>query len=237
MQIELKGATPISLNPLDAGLSAPESVVRMIELMSQKTLDPVQEQAMLALVTALPKGATMRDLIQAIKEKESADLGITVDQYDALSPLFGVLEGLLAEGAYASIFATGKGKTPIADAHAISEAALAEYRLALDGELGADGDRFELICLHGFVGLKNVGLAFSAADQRAYLLFSQDNLPQPGYAPLWLLDAAKELTLFMRTMVVPDQRSDEATSWAGESSRPVTVYRFKLPDGPERIRA
>ncbi|HDR3122289.1 TPA: hypothetical protein QCL41_006783, partial [Pseudomonas aeruginosa] len=51
---------------------------------------------------------------------------------------------------------SGKGKTPIADAYAEAERMLAEYRHALNDGVGADIDRYELICYPDFMGKKNV---------------------------------------------------------------------------------
>lgn len=130
----------------------------------------------------------------------------------------------------------GKGKTPIADAQAEAETMLAEYRHALGDGIGADSDRYELMCMHWLLGQKNVGLAYSVELQRAYLLFADTDRPQPDYEPLWLLDAAKELTLLMRTLVVPDQTSHATTFWGGIMRGPIISYRFKLADAPTSIK-
>ncbi|MFB1634727.1 hypothetical protein [Pseudomonas sp. AP-1] len=57
---------------------------------------------------------------------------------------------------------SGKGKTPIADAYAEAEMMLAEYRHALNDGVGADIDRYELICYPDFMGKKNVGAVAGA---------------------------------------------------------------------------
>lgn len=112
---------------------------------------------------------------------------------------------------------------------------LAEYRHALNDGVGADIDRYELICYPDFMGKKNVGVAYSTELQRVYLLFIGADRPEPDYEPVWLLDQAKELTLLSRTLVVPDQTSNASTFWGGIKRGPIISYRFKLADGPTFI--
>lgn len=131
---------------------------------------------------------------------------------------------------------SGKGKTPIADAHAEAKRMLNEYQHALEDGLGGDSDRYELVCMQSLIGQKNVGLAYSVELQRAYLLFADAERPQPDYEPLWLLDAAKELTLLMHTLVVPDQTSTATIFWGGIKRGPVVAYRFKLAYSPTSIK-
>lgn len=131
---------------------------------------------------------------------------------------------------------SGKGKSPMADAQAEAETMLTEYRHALGDGIGADSERYELVCMHWLIGQKHVGLAYSIELQRAYLLFVDSARPQQDYMPLWLLDAAKELTLLMRTLVVPDQPSEQTVAWGGIERGPVISYRFKLVDAPTRIK-
>lgn len=129
-----------------------------------------------------------------------------------------------------------KGKSAIADAHAAAEKMLSEYRHALDDGVGAESDRYELVCMHTLIGQKNVGLAYSVEYKRAYLLFADAERPRPDNDPLWLLDAAKELSLLMRTLVVPDQTSTATTVWGGLKRGPIVSYRFKLADSPSRVK-
>lgn len=108
---------------------------------------------------------------------------------------------------------------------------LSEYRHALNDGLGAvKGEAFELACLHNLGDHKNVGVAWVASQQRVYLLFCGADRPEPEYEPIWLLDMAKELTLFLRTFVVPDQKSAGTTFWGGVNHGPIVSYRFKLAD-------
>ena len=46
----------------------------------------------------------MRDLYEAIKVQEAASLGVTVEQYEALSPVLEALQGMLASGYHAALF-------------------------------------------------------------------------------------------------------------------------------------
>lgn len=127
------------------------------------------------------------------------------------------------------------GEPRAAVPNAVAEAALAEYQCALDDGAGAQSDQYRLVCLHVFDGQKNVGLAYSIELQRGYLLFSESARPVIEYEPLWMLDVARELTLLMRTMVVPDQVSTGITYWDGIEKGPIIAYRFKLADGPDSV--
>lgn len=131
---------------------------------------------------------------------------------------------------------SGKGKSPLSEAQAEAEVMLSEYRNALNDGLGAvEGESFELACLHYLGDHKNVGVAWLASQQRVYLLFSGADRPEPEYEPIWLLDMAKELTLFLRTFVVPDKTSAATTYWGGLNHGPIISYRFRLMDSPSSI--
>jgi hypothetical protein len=139
--------------------------------------------------------------------------------------------GTFAIGAPAR--SSGKGKSPLSDAQAKAEVMLTEYRHALNDGLGvAEGEAFELACLHYLGDHKNVGVAWLAPQQCVYLLFGDAERPEPDYVPLWLLDMAKELTLFLRTFVVPDQTSAATSFWGGVKHGSIISYRFKLADSP-----
>jgi len=131
---------------------------------------------------------------------------------------------------------SGKGKSPLSDAQAKAEVMLSEYRHALNDGLGvAEGESFGLACLHYLGDHKNVGVAWMASQQRVYLLFGGAERPEPEYEPFWMLDMAKELTLFLRTFVVPDQTSTATTFWGGVNHGPIISYRFKLADSPTSL--
>jgi hypothetical protein len=128
---------------------------------------------------------------------------------------------------------SGKGKSPLNDAKAKAEVMLSEYRHALNDGLGAaEGEAFGLAFLQYLGHHQNVGLAWMASQQRIYLLFGGSDRPEPEYEPIWLLDMAKELTLLLRTFVVPDQKSAATTFWGGVNHGPIISYRFKLADSP-----
>lgn len=113
---------------------------------------------------------------------------------------------------------------------------LSEYRHALNDALGfPGGESFGLICLDYLVDHKHVGVAWAVEQQRVFLLFGSAERPEPDYEPFWLLDMAKELTDLLRTLVVPDQPSNETTSWVGVNLGPIMSYRFKLADSPTRL--
>lgn len=131
---------------------------------------------------------------------------------------------------------SGKGKKPLSDAQAKAEVMLSEYRHALNDGLGAaEGEAFGLACLHYLGEHKNVGVAWLASQQRVYLLFGGADRPEPEYEPIWLLDMAKELTLFLRTFVVPEKTSAATTYWGGVNHGPIISYRFKLADSPASV--
>lgn len=131
---------------------------------------------------------------------------------------------------------SGKGKNFLSDAQAKGDVMLSEYRHALNDGLGvAEGEAFELACLQYLGDHKNVGVAWMASQQRIYLLFSGAERPKPEHEPIWLLDMAKELTLFLRSFVVPDQKSAATTYWGGVNHGPIVSYRFKLADSPASL--
>jgi hypothetical protein len=130
---------------------------------------------------------------------------------------------------------SGKGKG-VLQTHAVeAELMLKEYRHALINGLGINGDDYELICVSWLAGLSNVGVAFRLDSQIAYLLVDSACGQVPDYIPSFLLDAAKELTEFMRTFVVPDQASEQKTEWGSLQHGPITAYKFKLVDLPARV--
>lgn len=126
----------------------------------------------------------------------------------------------------------GTGKAALAESNGLAENMMLEYRHALDESLGADANDFELRCMSSMLGCEQVGLAINIEQQGLYQLFSDSSRPEPEYMPLWLLDAAKELTMLMRTLVVPDQSSAGTTFWGGIENGPIVAYSFKLPDAP-----
>lgn len=133
----------------------------------------------------------------------------------------------------APLSSSGKGKNPMSDAQAKAEVMLSEYRHALNDVLGeVEGEAFGLACLHYLGDHKNVGVAWLASQQCVYLLFGGADRPEPEYLAVWLLDMAKELTLFLRTFVVPDQTSAATSFWGGLKHGPIISYRFKLADSP-----
>lgn len=188
----------------------------------------------------LPSGWTLERSGERIVVRGPDGSGYAADRAGdsgiAESVLYMLAEAMLSNPIGSPAPFSGKGKTPIADAHAEAERMLTEYRHALEDGVGTDSDSYELVCMRRLIGQKNVGLAYSVQLQRAYLLFADADRPRPDYEPLWLLDAAKELTLLMRTFVVPDQISTATTLWAGIKSGPIIAYRFKLAYSPTSVK-
>ncbi|MBV7547491.1 hypothetical protein KW849_14460 [Pseudomonas sp. PDM26] len=130
--------------------------------------------------------------------------------------------------------ASGKGKTPIADAYEQVQTALSAYQGLLVAALGDDAETYELACASVAMGRENVGIAFSVKDHRVYVLVTDDGRPDMHYLPTWLLDLAKYLTEALRTFVVPDQGS-EFTYWSDSERGRFIAYKFKMADSPTSI--
>jgi hypothetical protein len=91
-------------NPLEATRTAPEFLVKFLEQSIGAKLTSEKKTVVLSILAELPEGATMRDLYEAIKAQEAASIGVTPEQYMALSPLLMALQGMQAQGLYAGIF-------------------------------------------------------------------------------------------------------------------------------------
>lgn len=131
-------------------------------------------------------------------------------------------------------YSTGKGKSSLPPEYLAAEKMLPEYQHALQDALGAEADEFDVLCFPQLLGHQNVGVAFQVKTQRVYLMFSGSDRPEPDFVPGWLLDAAKELTLLTRTLVVPDQTTAATSLWSG-LKQGVTSYQFLLRDRPTRF--
>lgn len=107
--IKFDGQQPYAFNPVDAARTEPEFLVQMLERMLDEKFSTENRAGLLAIVAALPEGATMLDLFEAIKAQEAASLGITPEQYEALSPLLVALRGMQEEGALAGLFDQSHG--------------------------------------------------------------------------------------------------------------------------------
>ncbi|HCE7248667.1 TPA: hypothetical protein NHR53_006675 [Pseudomonas aeruginosa] len=106
-KIDLRKGEPISLNLLEAGRDFPDHLVELLEQIGETALDGDQKHALRAVIADLPHHATMRDLIEVLKAKEAEELGITLEQYEALAPLFLALQAPQEEGAYFQLFVQG----------------------------------------------------------------------------------------------------------------------------------
>lgn len=94
---------PSKFNPLEAARTSLEFVVQFLEQAIGAKLTTEKKAAVLSVISDLPEGATMRDLYEAIKVQEAAAVGLTIEQYEAFSPVLEALQGLLAPGAYARL--------------------------------------------------------------------------------------------------------------------------------------
>lgn len=114
-----------------------------------------------------------------------------------------------------------------------AESLMVEYRHALVDGLGSEGAAFTLSTLPTLLIYPNVGVAYSLQDKRLYVLVDgTGGIDKPGYLPCLLLDFARELTVRLKTFVVPDQTSNGQIIWGGKQRGPIYAYRFKLMDSP-----
>lgn len=132
-------------------------------------------------------------------------------------------------------YSTGKGKSSMPPEYLAAEKMLPEYQHALQDGLGDEADEFDVLCFPQLLGHQNVGVAFQVKAQRVYLMFTDADRPEPKFVPGWLLDAAKELTMLTRTLVVPDQTTAATSCWSGIKQGPIVSYRFLLRDRPSRL--
>lgn len=104
LKIDPSVSQPYKFNPLEAGRAEPEFIVQLLEQFVGAKLSAEKKTSILAVIAELPEGAGMRDLCEAIKAQEAASLGVTVQQYQALSPVLEVLQGMLVSGDHAALF-------------------------------------------------------------------------------------------------------------------------------------
>lgn len=83
-------------NPLAA---AREFLVETLEQAAGIKLDAEKRVFLLAIVADLPENATMYDLYEAINLKEAESVGLTSEQYKALTPLLEALKRITQQGA------------------------------------------------------------------------------------------------------------------------------------------
>ncbi|MBK3865186.1 hypothetical protein G3A40_36130 [Paraburkholderia aspalathi] len=79
---------PVTLKNQPGGV---DSLVTLLGNVAGVTLSDEQRTTLHTLIDALPEHATMADLIRAVKTAEAAQLGIPLEHYDALAPLFDAL--------------------------------------------------------------------------------------------------------------------------------------------------
>lgn len=94
----------ITLDPLEASRAEPDFIVQFLEQLVGVKLNAEKKASILNVVSKLPEGAGMRDLYEAIMVKEAASLGVTVEQYEALSPVLEALQGALKQVDHATLF-------------------------------------------------------------------------------------------------------------------------------------
>jgi hypothetical protein len=96
-------AKPSTFNPLIFARKSPEFLVQLLEQSAGVTLEDKPKQALFTVLAGLPENASMRDLLDAITVQEAASLGMTVEQYEALSPLLMALQQMQSQGLYAAL--------------------------------------------------------------------------------------------------------------------------------------
>ncbi|MBX8556961.1 hypothetical protein K5D56_26360 [Pseudomonas cichorii] len=104
LKTEQSAVQPFKFNLLEAGRSEPDFIVQLLEQFSATKLSAEKKTSILIIISELPEGAGMRDLYEAIKVQEAASLGITVEQYEVLSPVLEALQGIFTSGDHAFLF-------------------------------------------------------------------------------------------------------------------------------------
>lgn len=102
-----KGGRSTVFNPLQAARDEPGGVDWMVDFLSSMArvaLDDAQKAALKTLIRELPKGASMALLIERISISEADQLGITLEQYKALTPLIEELFALSQPGKHSGLF-------------------------------------------------------------------------------------------------------------------------------------
>jgi hypothetical protein len=77
-------------NPMTCG--NPEEVFAALAAGADLTLTPDQEKAALAIIRNLPRGATIRDVVNASDQHAPSQLRISRETLDAVKPLLAVCE-------------------------------------------------------------------------------------------------------------------------------------------------
>jgi hypothetical protein len=77
-------------NPMTCG--NPEEVLAAFAAGADLTLTPDQEKAALAIIRSLPRGATIRDVVDACDQHAASQLRISRETLDAVKPLLAVCE-------------------------------------------------------------------------------------------------------------------------------------------------
>ncbi|WP_454253991.1 hypothetical protein [Pseudomonas sp. Marseille-Q7302] len=104
LKIDPSAVQPFKFNPLEAGRAEPDFIVQLLEQFAGTKLSAEKKALILTVISELPEGAGMRDLYEAIKVREAASLGVTVEQYEALAPVLEALQRMLAPGDHGALF-------------------------------------------------------------------------------------------------------------------------------------
>jgi hypothetical protein len=91
----LPGST--KFDPLTAARTESVFMLQLLEQASGVTLGDEQKQTFLTVLSDLPEGATVLDLLDAI-------LGVPPEHYEPLAPLFNALQKMQEEGVHADLF-------------------------------------------------------------------------------------------------------------------------------------
>jgi hypothetical protein len=140
---------------------------------------------------------------------------------------------LKADALFGSVAASGKGKTPMADAYDQACALMIDYQSLIT--LPNDEDGYEWAYVSALLDQSNVGIAFSVKERAVYVFATDAGRPETEAFPYWLLDMAKQLTDILQTFVVPDQGTDFDYWGKSPLGRDVLGYKFKMADSPASI--
>lgn len=95
-------SSAVKFNPLAMAKENADFIVEFLGRMPGVKLSESKKKVLLSIVESLPDGASMHTLLDAIKAQEAAELGITVEQYDALGPLFEALQVMCSRSSAAA---------------------------------------------------------------------------------------------------------------------------------------
>lgn len=88
-KISLREDDALALNPMQIG--KPDELATLFASMAEVELSDDQREAAVQVIKTLPKGASVKDFIDACDARLAQDLGVTTEQIEGLRPLLRAL--------------------------------------------------------------------------------------------------------------------------------------------------